>query len=151
MKKLVTTIINFFIYLIAWFLGGIIGGLGLLLTILFTRYGFLYALMVTALFLPFHISDLKGFFLNKNRFAFFGRILCLYLIGSYIGGFVAFSAGLMMVPSNQFAGYTLLISLIISWLVLAFGMILFFFFNESLLMKWFRQIFRGLSKIGVFW
>lgn len=138
-------------YFFAWLFGGFIGGLVIFLTILFTRYGVIFAVIITALFLPFHISDLKAFFREKNYLVFLGRLFCLYLIASYIGGFVAMAGGLMKIGQNQFNLIALVISYLFSYAAITFFGSLTLFFPESHLMKSWQRLYRGLFKIGVFW
>lgn len=155
MKILIRKIHSFtteFLWLIIlWLIGGIVGGFGLFIVIGFTRRGFVYALLVTVLFLPFHISDYRHFFRQKNWIAIVGRSLSLYFIAAYVGGFVATMGGLMSISIDVFDQLILLACLLFSYFVLGFGLILYTFFKESRVYKYFQDIFDGMHLMGVLW
>lgn len=134
-----------------WLIWGTVGGLGLFIVYGFTRYGFIYALIVTALFLPFHISDYKKMFNENNWIAVVGRSLCLYFIGAYIGGFVAAGGGLMGFNNDLLDQYVLLLCFLFSYSVLGFTIILHTFFRESRVYKFFTDVFEGMHLMNVFW
>lgn len=150
-KKIHKFISEIFWLFIFWLIYGTVGGLGLFIVIGFTRYGFIYALIVTVLFLPFHISDYRIFFRQHNWIAIVGRSLSLYFIGAAISGFVATMGGLVSISHDFLDQLILLGCLIFSYLVLGLKLILDAFFRESRVYKFFEDVYEGMYSMGVLW
>ena len=134
-----------------WLIWGTVGGLGIFIVYGFTRYGFIYAIIVTALFLPFHVSDYKQMFNENNWIAIIGRSLCLYFIGAYVGGFVAAAGGLMKLSNDRFDLLVLLVCLIFSYTTLGFAIILHTCFRDSRAHKFIEDVFEGMHFMNVLW
>jgi len=147
-KKFITDVFWLIAAILIW---GIVGALAMFLTVEFIRYAYFWALIVTAFFSIFHFSDLKIFYLTKNRTAFFGRLFCLFLISSYISGFFVFASGLMELTIDAVDSFIFLISIVISYISTAFFLILHWYFSNSKLYSDIRKISKGLEVIGVFW
>ncbi|MEZ5426084.1 MAG: hypothetical protein R2747_07465 [Pyrinomonadaceae bacterium] len=136
------------VFVLIW---GTVGGLALFLTVIISRYGYFVALSVTAFFSLFHLSDLKTFFAERNWMAFAGRLFCLYVLGAFIGGFVAFASGLKRVSLDRLDHIILAGCFVFSFSVMAFWVILANFFDRSRLYRDIQKIVEGLKVIGVFW
>ena len=151
MKKIIDFIKDIFWTLFLILFGVIIASLSVFLTLLFMYFGFIWSLLITILFLPFHIVDFKSFFLNKNWFAFFGRFICLYTIASFIGGYVVYMSGLMYIEQGQFVGIIAIFSVIISFTGVPFTLILHLYFSKTSLYRKIQKTIDGLYAIGVLW
>lgn len=151
MNKFINFITDIFWRFVGVLIYGLVIGLGVYLTILFTRYAFLWALLVTTFFLPFHISDLQIFYRGKNWLALIGRLICLYTISSFISGFVAFTSGLIKIKFDLFDRTVLIIAVFLSYICFAFWAILVRFFPESRLYTNIKKTFDGLYVLGIFW
>ncbi len=146
--KFIKDIFWTFIFISIW---GIVGGLGLFMTVIFTFYAYLWAIFLTGFFSLFHFSDLKNFFIQKNWLAFFGRLVCLHILSSAICGYIAFGSGLLWVEFNRFVSTVLIGSLIFSYIFVAFWTIVIKFFAETRFYKNVRKTIEGLHVLGVLW
>jgi hypothetical protein len=151
MHKIIDLITDIFWWLVWILINGLVIGLGVFLTILFTRYAFLWALLITTFFVPFHWSDLKTFYFDKNWLALIGRSICLYAISSFLIGFVAFVSGLIEITFDLFDVTVFYISVSLSFICVSGWAILVRFFPASRLYTNIKKTFDGLYKLGILW
>lgn len=150
-NRVIDLITDLFWIFMAGLIWGTVGGIVIFIAFAFTRYGFIYALLVTAFFSIFHLSDFKRFILNRNWMAFTGRAVCLYSICAFIGGLVALASGLILPNVDQIDMYVMILCFLISYAGIFFWLILNNFFYKTRFYKNLFEIVDGLHVIGVLW
>lgn len=126
---------------------GLVGGLAVSISLAFIVIYPFWVIATAAFFSLFHLSDLRRMFREKMWFGFFGRIIVLLAISSYLAGFVCFG---IIGFSNWFVVFTLLgvpLGMLCGWIWIWLDR----YFPDNRYFQSFDQIVRGSYKLGIFW
>lgn len=153
MKAIIQFFKNLFLWLICSVVGSIVGSLMLLMAVGAIVQRPIVTMIVGAAFLPFHGSDIRGFY-NERRWALIViRYVLLFAISSFLVGLFGVTLGFVLF--EWYLIYTLLIAL--PTMLLVVSAYLFFALllpQHSLFVRfksWLRDQESGGKAYGIWW
>ena len=153
MAKIFNFFANIFYTLAAGFIGGSVGTLALLFSFTAVYQRPIVTVLVAAAYLPFHLSDLKKFWKERDWLLIASRFVLLTVICSFLVGLFGFTLGVVHIEWFTLVG--MMVAAPILFILSAAYVFLACFFPTSRVFvganrMWDDHI-RGGKAYGVFW
>jgi hypothetical protein len=153
MKAIIQFFKNLFLWLIGSVVGSIVGSIMLLMAVGAIVQRPIVTMIVGAAFLPFHGSDIRGFYEERRWALMIIRYVLLCAISSFLVGLFGVTLGFVLVESYLI--YTLLIALPTLLVVIsAYLSFAIFLPKNSLFVSlntWLRDQESGGKAYGIWW
>jgi hypothetical protein len=132
---------------IYWSLYVLMAGLPMILALWFAP---IFALVVTICIVPFHWSDLKKMLTNRDWTIIAGRLLFLFVLGSFVAGVALVALGIVY-STKTFLFWCSSIIFLISFSIFTAYVFCDLYFPNLSFIKNIKSSIKGLFSIGIFW